>query len=71
MKREQLIRRIADCQEDLVRALKEVQQRAVAMIGDARGNRLPQYSLASFAARVEELTNEIKVLNSVLLATRE
>lgn len=71
MTREQLIGRIAECQEDLVRALKEVQQRATAMIGDAKRSSLPQYSLGTFAARVDELAHEIKVLNSVLLATAE
>jgi ubiquinone biosynthesis protein UbiJ len=71
MTREQLNRRIADCQEDLVRALKDVQQRATAMIGDAKRSSLPQYSLGSFAARVDELAHDIKLLNSVLLATPE
>ena len=69
MTREQLIGRIAERQEDLVRALKEVQLRAKAMVGDAKRGSLPQYSLATFAARVEELAHEIKVLNSVLLTT--
>jgi ubiquinone biosynthesis protein UbiJ len=69
MTREQLARRIAECQEDLIRAAKEVQLRAKAMIGDAKESRLPKYSLGTFAAQVDELAHEIKVLNSVLLTT--
>lgn len=71
MTRELLIRRIAECQEDLALAAKEVQLRAKSMIGDAKEGRLPQYSLSTFAVRVDELAHEIKVLNSVLLATAE
>lgn len=71
MTREQLTTQIADRQESLLFALKDMQSRLTAMRDDAKSNVLPRYALGTFAARIDELANEIKVLNQVLLATPE
>ena len=71
MTREQLTTQIADRQESLLFALKDMKSRITAMRDDAMSNVLPRYALGTFAARIDELANEIKVLNQVLLATPE